>query len=180
MVKLSTVVWSGRTNHCACVEGSGSLCWLSKRVSHLVASTSCHVKRKKKKKTPNGFLRFLTLPQECRSRNEDVPHVTRGASSAAAQSLKGSSPLWDKMKSNVDSWWLKLPRERWSCSFLRYRGCDVGTADFFFFCVLFFVYKLQWMRKKKKKQQPRNPQGFLGVTREKQLRVQLKHLCSSC
>lgn len=76
--------------------------WLSKRVSHLTASTSCHVKRKKKT-TPNSFLRFLTLPQECRSRNEDVPHVTRGASSTAAQGLKALLPLWDETKSNVDA-----------------------------------------------------------------------------
>lgn len=148
-----------------CVEGSRSLCWLSKRVSHHTASTSCHVKRKKRKKNnPNSFLRFLTLPQECRSRNEDVPHVTRGASSTAAQRLKALLPLWDETKSNVDarrrtSWWVKLPCERRSCSLLRCRGCDVGTADFLIFFLFSFCLRTAMDAPKKK---PNKPTGLPG------------------
>lgn len=44
---------------------------------HCIEFLSRQKKKKQKEKTQKGFLRFLTLPQECRSRNEDVPHVTR-------------------------------------------------------------------------------------------------------
>lgn len=155
---------SGETHRPLCGGQPFTLLAFQKSLSPHCIHFLSRQKKKKKKNNPNSFLRFLTLPQECRSRNEDVPHVTRGASSTAAQRLKALLPLWDETKSNVDarrrtSWWVKLPCERRSCSLLRCRGCDVGTADFLIFFLFSFCLRTAMDAPKKK---PNKPTGLPG------------------